>query len=113
MRRMLESGWGDRLILAATIALACVWVAPLFWIFMLSFKPNVALLARTDVLFSPPFTLKNYTDILGTSQVGAAPNLSLFVGGAATTLEVLVGAYTALARGGVARLAQLTAGATG
>jgi multiple sugar transport system permease protein len=67
--RMLKTGWGDKLILAAAIALACLWVAPLVWIFMLSFKPNAALMARTDVLFAPPFTLKNYTDILGTSQV--------------------------------------------
>ncbi|MEN9317341.1 MAG: hypothetical protein RIS35_3734 [Pseudomonadota bacterium] len=33
---------------------------------------------------------------------GAEPNLSLVLGGAGTTLEELVGAYTALARGGVA-----------
>jgi penicillin-binding protein 1C len=33
---------------------------------------------------------------------GATPNLSLILGGAGTTLEELVGAYTALARGGVA-----------
>ena len=32
---------------------------------------------------------------------GATPNLSLILGGAAVTLEGLVGAYTALARGGV------------
>ncbi len=33
---------------------------------------------------------------------GAAPNLSLILGGGGTTLEELVGAYSALARGGVA-----------
>jgi len=33
---------------------------------------------------------------------GAEPNLSLVLGGAGTTLEALVGAYTALARGGIA-----------
>ncbi len=35
-------------------------------------------------------------------QQGATPNLSLILGGAGTTLEELVGAYTALAREGVA-----------
>jgi penicillin-binding protein 1C len=35
-------------------------------------------------------------------QQGATPNLSLILGGAGTTLEELVGAYTALARNGVA-----------
>ena len=39
---------------------------------------------------------------------GAAPNLSLILGGAGTTLEELVGAYTALARGGVAGQPRLT-----
>ena len=39
---------------------------------------------------------------------GAAPNLSLILGGAGTTLEELVGVYTALARGGVAGRPRLT-----
>jgi len=38
----------------------------------------------------------------------AAPNLSLILGGAGTTLEALVGAYTALARGGIAARPRLT-----
>ena len=39
---------------------------------------------------------------------GAAPNLSLILGGGGTTLEELVGAYTALARDGVAGRPRLT-----
>lgn len=39
---------------------------------------------------------------------GATPNLSLILGGGGTTLEELVGAYTALARGGVAGQPRLT-----
>ena len=35
-------------------------------------------------------------------QQGAVPNLSLILGGGGTTLEELVGAYTALGREGVA-----------
>ena len=60
---------GNRLILAAVITLAVVWIAPLVWVFALSFKPNEFLSVRTDVLFSPPFTLKNYQDIIGSSDV--------------------------------------------
>ncbi|MFG6467250.1 penicillin-binding protein 1C [Roseateles sp. BYS87W] len=41
----------------------------------------------------------------------AAPNLSLILGGGSTTLEELVGAYTALARGGLAARPHLTPGA--
>jgi multiple sugar transport system permease protein len=69
MSNMVGKGWGDRVVLGAAIALACLWVAPLVWVLMLSFKPNDVLAARTDVLFAPPFTLKNYSDILGTSSV--------------------------------------------
>jgi len=39
---------------------------------------------------------------------GGAPNLSLILGGGGTTLEELVGAYTALARDGVSGLPRLT-----
>lgn len=60
---------GDRLILAGACLLALVWMAPLLWVLALSFKPNDFLAGRTDVLFSPPFTLKNYADIFGTSSV--------------------------------------------
>ncbi len=60
---------GDRIILAAVILFALLWMTPLIWVFMLSFKPNAFLMAHTDILFSPPFTLQNYIDILGTSSV--------------------------------------------
>jgi multiple sugar transport system permease protein len=69
MQNTVGKHWGDRLILGAVIALAIVWVAPLVWVFALSFKPNAFLTVHTDVMFSPPFTLKNYLDILGTSAV--------------------------------------------
>ncbi len=71
MRTSIHGRTGDRLILLGVILLAFVWVAPLLWIFGLSFKPNLALQARTDVsfMFQPPFTFKNYVDILGTSAV--------------------------------------------
>ena len=42
---------------------------------------------------------------------GSAPNLSVILGGAAVSLEGLVGAYTAFARGGVAGLPRYTADA--
>ena len=64
-----ERKLGDRLILGAVILLALLWTTPLIWVFALSFKPNQFLMEHTDVLFSPPFTLKNYADILGTSAV--------------------------------------------
>lgn len=61
--------WFGRLVLAAVALVALVWMLPLLWVLGLSFKPNELLMARTDVVFSGPFTLDNYTDILRTSQV--------------------------------------------
>jgi multiple sugar transport system permease protein len=68
---IVKSKVGDRLVLLGVIALAFVWMAPLLWVFGLSFKPNLALQVRTDVpfMFQAPFTVKNYLDILGTSSV--------------------------------------------
>jgi multiple sugar transport system permease protein len=60
---------GDRIVLLGVILLAIVWLTPLFWVLMLSLKPNEILAARTDVAFSPPFTIKNYLDILATSSL--------------------------------------------
>lgn len=69
MSRIAGNRLGDRLILCGVILLALIWVAPLVWVFALSFKPNAFLMAHTDVLFSPPYTFKNYLDIIGTSSV--------------------------------------------
>jgi multiple sugar transport system permease protein len=43
--------------------------APLLWTLLLSLKPNDELLRGTQAAFSPPYTLQNYTDILGHSAV--------------------------------------------
>ena len=69
MSKIAGKKLGDRIILAAVSLFALLWITPLVWVFMLSFKPNAFLMAHTDVLFSPPFTLKNYADIFGTSAV--------------------------------------------
>ncbi|MDR6291935.1 MULTISPECIES: carbohydrate ABC transporter permease [Inquilinus] len=66
---MVGRSLGDRLILAAIIALVIVWIVPIAWIAGLSFKPNSELMASTGTLFRAPYTLKNYTDILASSGV--------------------------------------------
>lgn len=69
MKVDLTHRWGNRAIFGATVLAALLWVAPLLWILALSFKPNELLAQRTDILFAPPYTLRNYGDILGTSLV--------------------------------------------
>lgn len=60
---------GDRLLLVAVVTLALVWIAPIVWVVGLSFKPNEVLMHTTGGIVSPPFTLKNYADILAASSV--------------------------------------------
>lgn len=62
-------GLGDMAVLLAVLGLAAVWVAPIVWVVALSFKPNEALMRSTGQILSPPFTLRNYTDILNASSV--------------------------------------------
>ncbi|GFE88958.1 carbohydrate ABC transporter permease [Steroidobacter agaridevorans] len=69
MRTQLASGavgraFGDRLILAATIALAIVMVIPMLWAVGLSLKTNQELLVDTQSVLKAPWTLINYYDIL-------------------------------------------------
>ncbi len=67
--RTPSTATGDRLILLAVVLLAAIWIAPIVWVVGLSFKPNEVLMRTTGGLVSPPFTLKNYTDILNSSAV--------------------------------------------
>lgn len=64
-----QRSWVDRALTAGVIALAVVWMLPLLWVLALSFKPNAALQLGHTPWYLPPFTLRNYTDILGTSQL--------------------------------------------
>ena len=61
--------FGDRLLLLAVVLLAAVWIAPIIWVVGLSFKPNDVLMRSTGGIALPPFTLKNYVDILASSSV--------------------------------------------
>ena len=90
MTKIAGKQFGDRLVLACVTIFALVWITPLIWVFMLSFKPNDFLMAHTDILFSPPFTLKNYYDILGTSAVSGWIVNSLIVSIATTFLTLIV-----------------------
>ncbi|MGO4336215.1 carbohydrate ABC transporter permease [Labrys sp. KB_33_2] len=60
---------GDRLILACVLLLAFAWLVPVAWVIVLSFKPNAELMLSTATVLHPPYTLKNYTDILASSGV--------------------------------------------
>ncbi len=81
---------GDRLLLAAVIALALVWLAPIIWVIGLSFKPNEVLMRSTGGILTPPFTLKNYVDILAASSVFGWMLNSTIVAVGQTVLTLLI-----------------------
>jgi multiple sugar transport system permease protein len=75
--------------------------APLLWTLLLSLKPNDELLRGTQAAFSPPYTLRNYTDILGHAAV-----FGWLLNSAIVSLSVTFGvlALSSLAGYGFARL---------
>jgi multiple sugar transport system permease protein len=65
----LARGTGDRLILAAVVVLAIVMVAPIVWALGLSLKSNFELMVDTSSVLNPPYTLRNYADLVIGSPV--------------------------------------------
>jgi multiple sugar transport system permease protein len=90
MRTSIQGRFGDRVILAAVIALAALWIAPILWVVGLSLKPNDVIMRTTGGLLSPPFTLKNYTDILATSAVFGWMLNSFIVAAGQTVLTLAI-----------------------
>lgn len=62
-------GGGRWFLFVALAAAALVMAAPLLWTLLLSLKPNEQLLLGTYTAFAPPYTLRNYADIVGHSAV--------------------------------------------
>ena len=91
MRKGLFGGdLGDKMLSLAVVILAIVWVAPILWVVALSFKPNDVLMRSTGGLLLPPFTTKNYTDILATSAVFGWMRNSIIVAGGQTFLTLVL-----------------------
>jgi len=62
-------GIGNKLILLSVVLVAVIWMLPIAWTLLLSFKPNSELMISTASAFHPPYTFKNYTDIFQSSGV--------------------------------------------
>ncbi len=92
---------GDRVVLAAVIACAALWLLPIAWVVLLSFKPNSELMMSTASAFRAPYTIKNYTDVAATSGVIHWFGNSIVVAGCATLVTLIV---DSLAGYGFARL---------
>jgi len=81
---------GDRLLLLAVVLLAIAWIAPIIWVVGLSLKPNEVLMRSTGGIIFPPFTLKNYADILAASSVFGWMTNSAIVAVGQTVLTLVI-----------------------
>lgn len=81
---------GDRLLLLAVVVLAIAWIAPIVWVVALSFKPNEVLMRSTGGIILPPFTVKNYADILAASSVFGWMGNSAIVAVGQTVLTLVI-----------------------
>jgi multiple sugar transport system permease protein len=61
--------WSEGITLALVGIAALAMVAPMLWMVGLSLKPNAELMRDTGSVFEAPYTLQNYVDIIGGSQV--------------------------------------------
>jgi multiple sugar transport system permease protein len=89
-QHMVGRSLGDRVILGAVVALAALWIAPVAWVVIVSFKPNSELMMSTASALHPPYTLKNYTDVAATSGVFHWFLNSIIVAGGATTATLIL-----------------------
>jgi multiple sugar transport system permease protein len=80
----------DWLVLAALLALTAIWIAPILWVIGMSFKPNDVLMKTTGGILSPPFTVKNYADILAASSVFGWMRNSTIVAAGQTILTLAI-----------------------
>ncbi len=67
--RMAGVQASQRLIMLGAGAVALLWVFPLIWIVLFSFKPNMEIMTRSSGVFERPYTLENYLDIIASSSV--------------------------------------------
>jgi len=98
---MVGKSLGDRFILVAVVVAGLIMVLPILWVVGLSFKLNAELKLDTNSVFHFPYTVKNYVDVLGGSNVFRWFLNSLIVS-SGMTLGVLV--LSSLAGYGFARL---------
>ena len=89
-QRIIGRSVGDRVILGAVILLAILWVVPVAWVALLSFKSNSELMMTTGSAFRLPYTLKNYSDIIATSGVFGWFLNSVIVSGGVTLATLIL-----------------------
>ncbi|WP_319517831.1 carbohydrate ABC transporter permease [uncultured Martelella sp.] len=91
----------DKLILLVTIAFAIVWLIPMLWVLVMSFKPNEELMRSTAGLLPYPFTLENFINVI---KIATVPRWLLNSAIVSTTMTALVLMISSMAGYAFARL---------
>jgi len=99
--RKMSKPMGEQILVASVVILAIAWMVPLVWIVGLSLKSSLELVVDPNSVFSFPYTLKNYADLMVTSNLGIWLRNTLIV---TITQTVLVVAISCLAGYGFARV---------
>lgn len=81
---------GARLAMVAVVVLAAIWMLPLVWVLVSSFKPNEVLMSGRTSMLASPFTLQNYENLIGTSALGRWLVNSLIVSLGQTALVLML-----------------------
>ncbi len=86
------------LLSAAAVIIACIFLFPLYWIVVNSFKLDSEIFAKTPTLWPENFTLKAYKDQLGSLSVTMKNSVIIAVGSMLLSLCLSVPAAYGLAR---------------
>ncbi|NLL77888.1 MAG: carbohydrate ABC transporter permease [Clostridiales bacterium] len=86
------------LLSAAAVIIACIFLFPLYWIAVNSFKLDSEIFASTPTLWPEEFTLKAYKDQLGSLSVTMKNSVIIAVGSMLLSLCLSVPAAYGLAR---------------
>ena len=78
-------------------AIALIWLIPLLWMFITSFKPDGSVVTIISELIKPPFTLHNYIKVKNTSMIPRWALNSIIVAAIQTASTLMACSLTAFA----------------
>lgn len=65
----MRNRFSDRLIVVAVALFAVVWLIPVVWVLVMSFKPDEVLMRSTAGFLPVPFTIENYARVMTVAKV--------------------------------------------
>jgi multiple sugar transport system permease protein len=65
----ISEKFGKIIVLILTILLATIWIVPLLWVFLVSFKPSGSGVINAATWLKPPFSFANYFYVLTEAPV--------------------------------------------